>query len=97
MYSRTFSGRADHLPPHYGGTALREEARCEPPPPPCESEQAQSDAPHAPCPPPKGEGLLPYGLSLEDLLLLGLAVLLWLDGCEDDYLPLLLIFLLVVH
>ena len=40
---------------------------------------------------------LPYGIRLEDLLLLGLAVLLWLDGCEDEYLPLLLLFLLIVH
>ena len=41
--------------------------------------------------------LLPFGIKEEDLLLLGIALLLLLDGCEDRYLPFILLFLLIVH
>ena len=40
--------------------------------------------------------LLP-GVAGGDLLLLGIALLLLFDGCEDEFLPLVLLFLLVVH
>ena len=116
MYSRAFQEGGERLPPHYGGTALRqgqhredereEERR---PPPECEA-KCQRDTNREECcepprecspggEPPKGglHFLLPYGIRFEDLMLLGLAVLLWLDGCEDEYLPLLLLFLLIVH
>lgn len=70
----------------------REGARpCPPPPPPCEEKV-------------KGGGLtgalrhlLPESVDTGDLLLLGLAILLLSDGCEDEFLPLILLFLLIVH
>ena len=107
MYSRTFSDKP-HPPPEYGGTALsqnedggrdkcREAPHCQPPEEEC----------HKPCngehhaPPPHGRGLfsnlLPFDIKSDDLLLLGIALLLLNDGCEDEYLPLLLLFLLIVH
>lgn len=103
MYSRTFCEGGDHLPPKYNGTALRRE-----PPPSCECEEPPCAKPEEPCPPPScPEGAprktapwqlhLPYGIRLEDLLLLGLAILLWLEECEDEYLPFLLLFLLLIH
>lgn len=46
---------------------------------------------------PLFERLLPKGVDPGDLLLLGVALLLLLDGCEDELLPLLLLFLLVIH
>ena len=96
MYSRDFSDRHPPLPPHYGGTAFGEgeergREECPAPPPKCEEPST---------PPPKGgilDGLLPFHLKGDDLLLLGLALLLLGDGCEDEYLPLLLLFLLIVH
>ena len=50
------------------------------------------------CGKPQGllERLLP-GVAGGDLLLLGIALLLLFDGCEDEFLPLILLFLLVVH
>jgi hypothetical protein len=76
------------------------------PPPPCE-EACEEECPKRPPPPPPREErsgilplferLLPAGIDTGDLLLLGLAVLLLLDGCEDELLPLLLLFLLIVH
>lgn len=62
---------------------------------PCDSCEGRADKREPPRPP--FHLALPYGIRFEDLLLLGLAVLLWLDGCDDEYLPLLLLFLLVVH
>lgn len=110
MYSRAFQQSGEHLPPHYGGTALRQrehreaEGDCERkegqcPPPEHERECPQDTHAEEACqpPPPAPHFPLPYGIRLEDLMLLGLAVLLWLDGCEDEYLPLLLLFLLIVH
>ena len=95
MYSREFSDK-HRLPPHYGGTAFAEEERgCEeyPAPDPCEK------APPPPPPPSRGllDGLLPFHLKGDDLLLLGLALLLLSEGCEDEVLPLLLLFLLIIH
>ena len=100
MYSREFSD--SRLPPRYGGTAFRERHRpppceeekppCEeapPPPPPCEDKQKET--------PSLAERLLPAGIELEDLLLLGLALLFLADGCDDDYLPLILLFLFIVR
>ncbi|MBQ2719813.1 MAG: hypothetical protein IJF73_07085 [Clostridia bacterium] len=52
---------------------------------------------------PKGAGapllgrFLPAGVDTGDLLLLGLAILLLSDGCEDEFLPLILLFLLIVN
>lgn len=112
MYSRSFSDKAPHLPPHYGGTALqgetcgrrreetdeerkteREECRRECPP--------RSEAPCTDTPPPRTRGLLsqllPFDVKGDDLLLLAIALLLLGDGCEDDYLPLILLFLLIIH
>ena len=99
MYSREFSD--SRLPPRYGGTAFRERHR---PPPPEEERPPCEEAPPPPC---KEEGeekggtllgrLLPKDLSLEDILLLGLALLFLADGCDDDYLPLILLFLFVIR
>lgn len=100
MYSREFSD--SRLPPRYGGTAFRERHRappreeerppCEetpPPPPPCEERGHE--------PPSLLDRLLPGGVELEDLLLLGLALLFLADGCDDGYLPLILLFLFIVR
>ena len=104
MYSREFSDKRPHLPPRYGGTAFTEGERerehtegghgeCKSPEPP------KGDGECAYPPPRRGllDGLLPFELKGDDLLLLGLALLLLNDGCEDEYLPLLLLFLLIVH
>ena len=105
MYSREFSD--SRLPPRYGGTAFREKRR----PPPHEEERPPHAEETPPCtetpppsceekgakPPSLGERLLPAGLPPEDLLLLGLALLFLTDGCDDDYLPLVLLFLLIVR
>lgn len=52
-------------------------------------------------PPPPERGLLthllPFDIKGDDLLLLGIALLLLNEGCEDEYLPLLLLFLLIIH
>ena len=81
-----------------------EGAHC--PPPREEDEEEACPTACPPPPPPREEGgglfplfgkLLPAGIDSRDLLLLGLAVLLLLDGCEDEVLPLLLLFLLIVH
>ncbi len=40
---------------------------------------------------------LPAGIEAEDLLLLGIALLLLADGCEDSYIPMILLFLLIIH
>ncbi|MBO7293191.1 MAG: hypothetical protein J6V07_04580 [Clostridia bacterium] len=107
MYSREFSD--SRLPPRYGGTAFRERHRSPPREeerPPCEEERPPCE--EAPPPPPPREDkrrephalfekLLPAGLPLEDLLLLGLALLFLADGCDDDYLPLILLFLFVIR
>ena len=107
MYSREFSD--SRLPPRYGGTALRERRHpspCEEERPPCEEERPPCE--EAPPPPPPRvdkrngahsllERLVPSGLPLEDLLLLGLALLFLADGCDDDYLPLILLFLFVIR
>ena len=107
MYSREFSDRRRPPPPEYSGTALRP-----PPPPSCEERptppREERDSPceeEGPCRErdeasrPRGllEGLIPRGISGEDLLLLGLALLLLLDECEDRLLPYLLLFLLVIR
>ena len=42
-------------------------------------------------------GLLRHGEDGGDLLLLLVAVLLLADGCEDDYLPFLLLLMLIVN
>lgn len=117
MYSRSFSEGGGNLPPHYSGTALREQER-DIPKKGKEGEavcEAPTDGVCAPCPPPpqppppphggahggKALGgllgrLLP-GVDEGDLMLLGIALLLLFDGCEDEFLPLILLFLLVVH
>ena len=62
---------------------------------------------HCPPPPPRPESapilkgilgrLLPGGHEGSDILLVGLALLLLSDGCEDELLPLILLFLLLIH
>ncbi len=74
---------------------------------PCKEEPSCKERPHRredhPCKEEEtGRGsllgrLLPFGIKEEDLLLLGIALLLLLDGCEDTSLPLILLFLLIVH
>ena len=113
MYSRAFPNEHTELPPHYGGTALQGDGRkreqrheecreptekeChEPPRPP--HEECGKD--HPPPPPERGgilSRLLPFDIKGDDLLLLGIALLLLNEGCEDEYLPLLLLFLLIIH
>ncbi len=75
----------------HGRREQREEPCPPPPPPPCEDTA-------------KGRGLsfalrrlLPESIDTGDLLLLGLAILLLSDGCEDEFLPLILLFLLIIH
>ena len=91
----------------------REHARCkkEPPCPPPEPQAHKpcdipGDPPcgdsgehRPPTPPARGllSHLLPFDIKSDDLLLLGIALLLLNDGCEDEYLPLLLLFLLIIH
>ena len=89
----------------------RADCKKEPPCRPHEQQaHTPCDMPHdAPCdgggghrpPPPPERGLLshllPFDIKSDDLLLLGIALLLLSDGCEDEYLPLLLLFLLIVH
>lgn len=96
---------AHHTPPH--GAPPHEEPPCEE----AHREEHSCEEPScSPCLPPPHRreeapchserllrGLLPSGISGEDLLLLGLALLLLLDGCEDRVLPYLLLFLLVVR
>lgn len=56
--------------------------------------------PKTDCTSPKGSllsRLLPFGNDSSDLLLLGLAILLLSDGCEDELLPLILLFLLIIN
>ena len=52
-------------------------------------------------PPPERGGILsrlfPFDIKGDDLLLLGIALLLLSEGCDYEYLPLLLLFLLIVH
>lgn len=118
MYSRSFSDKPPHLPPQYGGTALKggeengsekgdkEEACSAPKKEECEKDtgpqrdRGQECAGSRP-PPPPARGLLshllPFDIKGDDLLLLGLALLLLNDGCEDEYLPLILLFLLIIH
>ena len=69
--------------------------------PPCHEEPCREEPP---CREDTKDGsrgllgrLLPFGIREEDLLLLGIALLLLLDGCEDRYLPYILLFLLIVH
>ena len=110
MYSRDFSDKRPHLPPRYGGTAFtegepkRERRICEDTKAAkreCEGGDTLPPTGEPPCERPRGrgflDGLLPFDLKGDDLLLLGLALLLLNDGCEDEYLPLLLLFLLIVH
>ncbi len=104
MYSRAFQDRPSFVPPHYGGTALSEEttAKKEACPTPQVTEEERT-----PCKetrreePPFGASLLsrflPHSIRGEDLLLLGVALLLLLDGCDDEFLPLLLLFLLIIR
>lgn len=114
MYSRSFSDKPTHLPPHYGGTALKEAEgnkrdTCAPPPkkeecrkecetPPKDNGRACAED-RPPPPPERGllSHLLPFDIKTDDLLLLGIALLLLNDGCEDEYLPLILLFLLIIH
>ena len=68
----------------------------EPPKPP--HEEGGGDC--SPPPPERGgilSRLLPFDIKGDDLLLLGIALLLLSEGCEDEYLPLLLLFLLIVN
>ena len=94
--------RERHRPPpcKEEGPPPREEKRrsCEeegapgenaPPPRPCEERGHE--------PPSLLDRLLPGGVELEDLLLLGLALLFLADGCDDDYLPLILLFLFIIR
>lgn len=102
MYSREFSDKRPHLPPHYGGTAFTEGEGARPCPEEVRGEGKPPPDAGAGCPPPQKrrgllDTLLPFELNGDDLLLLGLALLLMNDGCEDEYLPLLLLFLLIVH
>ncbi len=95
-------GGREHTPRGHG-----EEKPPEPPPPDGEAREDSCRGDSTPPPSPsreeKGgffplfERLLPTGIDSSDLLLLGLAVLLLLDGCEDELLPLMLLFLLIVH
>ena len=113
MYSRDFSDRHPLPPEYGGTalthgrrehTAPTEEDHC---PPPSREEAGEEERTKRPPPPPPQEErgglfplferLLPSGIDSGDLLLLGLAVLLLLDGCEDELLPLILLFLLIVH
>ena len=78
------------------GHQCKEEHRRGCPPP--RREECAEDRP--PPPPPEGgllSRLLPFDIKADDLLLLGIALLLLKDGCEDEYLPLILLFLLIVH
>ena len=84
----------------------RKEAHHRPPEPECQKPseppcgaQKECEGEHRPPPPERGllSHLLPFDIKSEDLLLLGIALLLLNDGCEDEYLPLLLLFLLIVH
>ena len=86
------------------GPPCHEEACGEKPPchkeacgekPPCREEPRREEREGGPKSPLLRH--LPFGIREEDLLLLGLALLLLLDGCEDRYLPLVLLFLLIVH
>ena len=101
-YGGTALGRARHSDPppqkHPTEECTQEERH-----PPLPSEEA--GCPERP-PIPRSEGgglspflkrLLPRGVDPNDLLLLAIALLLLSDGCEDELLPLLLLFLLVVH
>lgn len=74
----------------------REEVRHKDCPPP--REECAADRPPPP-PPERGllSRLLPFDIKGDDLLLLGIALLLLGDGCEDEYLPLILLFLLIIH
>ena len=78
--------RPQEVHPSPEGEGCREER---PPPPPPREERGSLF--------PLFGRLLPEGIDSSDLLLLGLAILLLLDGCEDELLPLLLLFLLIVH
>lgn len=89
-----------------GRDKCREAPHCKPPEEecggpcaPCDTHEGH-DGGHRP-PPPHGRGLfsnlLPFDIKSDDLLLLGIALLLLNDGCEDEYLPLLLLFLLIIH
>lgn len=118
MYSRSFSDKPTHLPPHYGGTALtghggkdretcdeekqhkaprhdEHEKKCDEP----SSEKPHGHAGERHSAPERGflSHLLPFDIKGDDLLLLGIALLLLNEGCEDEYLPLLLLFLLIIH
>ena len=75
----------------------REEAKRKDCPPP-RREECPEDRPPQP-PPERGllSRLLPFDIKGDDLLLLGIALLLLGDGCEDEYLPLILLFLLIIH
>ena len=109
MYSRNFSDKPTHLPPHYGGTALhggqgreekcKQEGRQKPPSEERCKEECREEKKAVPPPPERGllSHLLPFDIKGDDLLLLGIALLLLNEGCEDEYLPLILLFLLIVH
>lgn len=115
MYSRSLQDPGS-LPPHYGGTVLREGGRekpsspCPKPPEredcaPCREERPSAHTPPVDKEPCRGDSplpallsrLLPAGIESSDLLLLCLSLLLLTDGCEDEFLPLVLLFLLIVH
>ena len=101
QYDGTVLGRRGEAPPEQ-----RREEPCGPPPPERKGGEPCREDRKPPSPPKKEakgnlfplfERLLPEGIDSSDLLLLGLAILLLLDGCEDELLPILLLFLLIVH
>ncbi len=103
MYSRRFSDTDESLriPPQYDGVALGRGRTKEPP---CEEKEAGGRPKEREADECEGRGealegplgLLPAGLGAEDLLLLGVALLLLFGQDNDPYIPLTLLLLFVL-